>query len=332
MKQHFISTQDISAWQAALEPLAFSFYHTAEHCKAMEQAHGHPIFLYHLQHKDQSIVCPYAIREYQGKKDVYTPLGFAGFSGSVNIQNWYMHWHDFMKQQGFLAAYTFLHPIFQRKLQLSSNTILHAEKPIHIINLMQPQSRLLNNMHAHHQRNLKKWFKQKYYISTDKQILLPEFINLFRITCREFDMPSIYHFNDKVLHQLLNNPNVLLIGVSDNQHTTPKAIISIVKSPYIADFFLTACTLDSRYHSLALLWHAILYCKQLNIPYFNLSGGAIDKPGLDLFKRRLGGKILLTYSMREIFNPATYQDLCYQRGTRTDSEQYFPAYHQRQNH
>jgi len=76
-----IALDNRDAWDAVLARLPHAFGHTWENCSAMQRTTGHPTMLYHYRSAAAELACPFSVREFEGRQDIYTPYGFSGFVG-----------------------------------------------------------------------------------------------------------------------------------------------------------------------------------------------------------------------------------------------------------
>ena len=81
---------------------------------------------------------------------------------------------------------------------------------------------------------------------------------------------------------------------------------------------------ETRVH---LVWWAVERLRELGIERLNLGGGMREGDEVAEFKRSFGAAQHRLASLRQVYRPAAYEDLCRQAGVDPDRRSgYFPPY------
>ena len=81
---------------------------------------------------------------------------------------------------------------------------------------------------------------------------------------------------------------------------------------------------EGQTNAAALIWYAVKRLKSLQIPLLNLGGGS---GSLGEFKRRFGAGQLSIKTLKQLYRPEIYKQLCWQANVDADDiSGYFPAY------
>ena len=98
-------------------------------------------------------------------------------------------------------------------------------------------------------------------------------------------------------------------------------------TPYVAEYLFGVSAPEGRRHSAALLWHGAMRLRSLGIPRLNLGGGIHRGDGVADFKRRFGAARRALGSLRQVYDPERFEELCRRAGVDpSDRAGYFPPY------
>ncbi|EKD71932.1 MAG: hypothetical protein ACD_46C00059G0001, partial [uncultured bacterium] len=210
---------------------------------------------------------------------------------------------------------------------LNKNNPFPTEKPntanpVYMLDLTQSTDLLLKKLSKVHRYELRQWEISSANLITDKSRLLTGLFDLYRKTLSRVNASALYYFQTETLSHLVESKNTIAIGVITQGKL--EAISLFLHTPYIADYFINASTIDGRRHARGLLWTGIEMLKQLSIPSLNLGGGIKPNDNLDKYKRRFGGVLYSSPVLKQIYNQEKFDMLCKKI---YDHHNYFPPYH-----
>lgn len=324
LHQKFVPLEDREEWNRQLKNISYAPAHTWIYNKAIALSSKLETFLYCASTTIFKAVCPIAVREKLGQRDIVTPYGFGGFISRGNHIDFHRNWHAFIASTEYICGYIALHPFFCN-LSHFQYAEMNATTKIYSLNLQQSSETLFNQLAKIHRYELKQWKNSNVKIILDPtrlKIILPD---LYKQTLLRANASTVYHFSTETLFNIVDN-DAVMIGAEINGEI--EAISIFLYTPHIADYFLNASTINGRYHTRGLLWSAIAILKELNIPILNLGGGIKPNDGLDDFKRRFGGKLSDYNVLKEVYNDSAFKKLCQQAGVnQLANYPYFPPYY-----
>lgn len=329
IKERSIPLDSKTEWAEALRGLNHAFAHTWESCHAMHLSSGLPTFLYYFERRDRKIACPFAERQFNGTIDIVTPYGLSGFAGNGDSFEFAEHWKNFAKNNKYVCGYVSLNPLLENKTYFSESDY-QAENSIHVIDLTLSEKKLFANLTKNAKTKLKEWEKTGSKIITEKTVLKKHFRDLYLESLKRVHAAPIYFFSEETLDFILNLKNIFLIGAE--RGGTLEAVSLFTHTPYIADYYLNASSLEGRRHSAILLWKAVAHLKSLEIPSLNLGGGITEGDGLSKFKARFGGSVYPMGALKQVYDPEKYLELCKVNHVDPDIfKGYFPPYRSRRS-
>jgi len=325
LKQQLISLNDKDNWNAQLQNIPHSPAHTWAYNHAIALSSQLETYLYCATAENFKAICPIAIREKMGHKDIVTLSGFGGLLTYGKYPNFHRAYKEFLTLQGFICGYVALHPVFCDAADLPKSEA-SASSQIYTLDLGQSQQSLLQQLDKTHRYELRKWKNSDVKLNQNQAYLKNIFPKLYQETLIRINASHVYHFTSETLFHLLNSDNVLLIGAEINNHI--EAISCFSYTPHIAEYFLNASSIDGRQHTRGLLWAGIETLQTLNVPILNLGGGIKPDDNLDNFKKRFGGKKHIYYALKQIYNEFIFNDLCKKLNFEPLSNyHYFPPYY-----
>lgn len=322
VKHNCIPLESSSEWKDALRGIKHSFGHTWEHCYAMHLTTGSKTFLYCFQSENVRIVCPIAEREYDGYVDIVKPFGFSGFVGNGDCFDFPRYWNEFVRHRGYVCGYLGLNPIFDYSTHFTAEEIYQHDM-VYVLDIRKSPDELLAGMSAKRRQHLRNWDDTRPLIVQGEPSLTEFLLKNYYDFLRSRGAPSFYFFSQETLSFLLNQKNVFLIGAQ--VHGTVVAVTLVTYTSEVADGLINISLPRGQKFSAALIWYAVNYLKSIQIPTFNLGGGA--GTSLGDFKERFGCKKLPLRSIKQIYEPEIYAKLCQRAQVDpSDKSSYFPAY------
>lgn len=330
MKQSWVTLEEVANWQALLSHCPHSAYHTHQFCTALQLAHGHSIRLYHasLDSERIHIVAPMAFKTIDAKRLVYSPYGYAGFTGTCQISedDFQAAFVDFMQTQGYITGYFTLHALFHPFVpsKMMTPTITYPALSSYCVNLSQDIDNLYRALSNNHKRQLKKWATREATLVLDQAELQQAFLKLYPTFMSQKKAATVYDFGEAALAEIFASVPCYLIGVREQDNLV--AVSVFIYTEHIADFFLHAACEGAHMYARKIMWEAICYFKEKQIPYLHLGGGISEDDGLANYKKQFAAKKYTNHCWKLIFNEATYQALCQQYQVSTSRDGYFPAF------
>jgi hypothetical protein len=134
---------------------------------------------------------------------------------------------------------------------------------------------------------------------------------------------------DDALRALISSAGVMVTsahGISGD----PVAVSAFGYTADAADYLFNISLEGHEASATPLLWAAVLKLSSMSIPVLNLGGGAsYDGDGVSEFKRRFGSRVVPFYSLRQVFDPAKFHELCVRAGRHAgETSGYFPQFRQ----
>jgi len=312
-------------WNKALSGLKHAFGQTWENCYAMYLSTGFPTYLYSFEEGEIHIVCPFSERSFGGFTDIVTPYGFSGFVGNRPYPEFPNLWRKFVKERGYVCGYINLNPIFEDSSYLENHDV-HESNQLYVLDLNQPIDGLFSNLSYDRRYKLRNWRSDFAKITEDRPTVRNFFLNKFHEFLKNKNAKHAYYFSDDTLSYLSNLENVIIAGVLDM--TEIVAINVFAYTPYAGESLFNISTNRGRHYSALLIWYGVQRLKSLGVPSLNMGGGIRDNDGIAKFKQRFGTQVYPMKSLKQVYNPRIYEELC--RMVQADPDDrlgYFPPYH-----
>ena len=324
IRNEWIPLEGQSAWRDALEEIPHAFGHTWENCYAMSLSTGYNTYLYTFEADGVRIVCPIAERSFRGHIDILTPYGFSGFVGNASHPEFPRHWKQEVARRNYVCGYIGLNPILYEP-------DCHEQKDAFAYNCIYALDlRLeLNELFAHLSTNRKRQLRAAGKTGTlifDRARLLDFMLKHYCDFFRRKGASAIYQFVPETIEELLTHDNIILFGIEGDSGL--EEVMMLAFTPYVGEYLMSISSKDDRRHTVALLWSAVQQLKERGVKWFNLGGGIRPGDGVAQFKERFGGQVFALQSLKQIYNPKVFTELCRQMHVNSDDlTGYFPPYH-----
>jgi hypothetical protein len=319
-----ISLDEPEAWGRSLEGIPHGFAHTWDYIDAIARSMGQPIGLYSYSNGDDRFVCPLATRSFGGLRDLFTPIGFSGFTGCGDFLAFMRHWREYARTSGYVCGYIGLNPIFCGKVAKALQDYSEHNE-IYVLNLVLPEAVLLQRLSRNRKRQLKRSARGDLSLVEDKDVLLAFFLERLNSFLREKEASPEYQFSEETIRALFASNRTLAIG-SESGGTVESAVL-FGYTPYCGDYLFGISINEGDRHSAALVWHAAMKLRSAGVRSVNLGGGISKGDGVAEFKARFGADVIPLGSLKQVYRADEYAFLCQLANVNPLSRQdYFPAY------
>ncbi|HEY0972519.1 MAG TPA: hypothetical protein VGE02_16230 [Gemmatimonadales bacterium] len=327
MTHALIPLSESDRWAEALEGVPHAFAHTWGSCNAMRLTSGMETFLYRYDDGGHRVLCPLAVRSYEGYRDVLTPYGLSGFVGTGPCPGFPGRWAAFMREQGFVCGYVGLNPVLDQASYYDPSD-RHVHNDVHVLDLTMQEAGLFAGMSVNRRRQVREWGRDGARIVLDRDRLEAFFGDRLAAFLDERRAARGYYLSRCTLEALFALDSVLALGVERAGRI--EAVSVFAWTPHVGDFLFNVSTPAGRSASAALIWHGAMHLKAAGVPLLSLGGGIRPGDGVATFKARFGGQSLPLGALRQVYDRAVFTMLCERaRASRDIGAAYFPPYHTR---
>ena len=329
MDQTLIPVSDESGWTRALAGLRHAFGHRWVYGCAMERSSGLKTFLYVAREGSHAAVCPLSFREKEsGYGELVSPYGFAGIVSNFSAEEAQAlpaEWFRFCQKNGFVTAYVMQNPLFPLT-NLAWRGRLTDHHTLYLVDLTPSAGELWKQMGETHRYEIRRLAGSgAAEVVTDNARLKNSFKRLYPETLERVHASKVYHFSDAALDQLMESSGALLVGVED--HAGIQAVSLFLHTPWVAEYFLSASSMDGRKYSRQVIWTAMTLLKETGVACLNMGGGVRPGDSIDQFKRRFGGRAVSGQVLKAIFDQEKYACLCRKHCAGNEAKiSFFPPY------
>jgi hypothetical protein len=324
VRHELVPLADRARWSECLRGIDHTFAHTWECCHAMHHTTGQPTFLYSFEAGEVRIVSPIAEREYDGTVDIVTPYGMSGFAATGEHPDFPAAWDAFARDRGWVCGYIGLNPLLERvSLSHGQDRFLHNE--IYVLDLDRPEPEIESALSENRRRQLRSWAGGPFALTEDGE-RLAEFVRIHAADFfRSRRASGVYAFSAETWRLLLNLPNVIMLGAERGGVVV--AATMLAHSRDLGDYLFNFSTDDGTSASAPLLWFGAMKLRALGVKTLNLGGGIRPGDGVAAFKQRFGARALPLRSLRQVYDPARFEQLCSRAGVDpADRTSFFPPY------
>jgi hypothetical protein len=183
-------------------------------------------------------------------------------------------------------------------------------------------------MSVNRRRQLREWERGDVKAVTDRLRLGRFFSEHLSAFLDERRAARIYYLSASTLDALFASDDVFLLGAEVDGEL--EAVSVFAHTPYIADYLFNVSIPAGRRHSAPLIWYGAQCLKSAGTPLLNLGGGIRPGDGVAGFKARFGARETPLRSLRQVYRPDVYQELCRLASVASVTPgDYFPPYHAR---
>lgn len=328
MKIHSLIPVESTDWDDVIKDIGHSFAHTRESCHAMSITTGYKSSLYLFEKDGIRIICPVAEREFTDYKDIVTPYGFSGFTGTGIHPEFINYWNEFVKEKNYVCGYLSMNPLFEKKDYYADGDNF-SNTNLFFIDLNLSLTELFENLDTNRKRVIKNFRQDELNFIYDKEILTKFFISNYYDFLNSINASAASFFKKETLEYMCSLENVFMTGAVENDNIV--AVYIFAHTKYSADCLFNVPLPEGRKYAPTLLWAGLKHYRKLKIPVLNLGGGLKADDNIALSKERFGAFKLPFNNLKQVYNKDIYKSLCINAGQDPDDfNGYFPAYRKSQ--
>lgn len=316
-----IPLEDRSAWEGPLRAIPHSFHHTWDFAYAAHLTTGYRTCLYRFSHRRGVLLCPLVERPFEGRLDVSSPSGLAGFIGDLRWSQFAPHWRDYVREKGWVTGYIGLHPLFKPP-EFAQRAQRHNS--VYVLDLTLGLDALKERMDQNRRRELRGWESRAEGFVVDRDAISRFVQANYGPLMRRVGAHGT-PFAPDTLDVLCRNERAVCVGAASSDGLEAVNVFCVTR--HAAEFLINVATLAGRRHTTDLLWYGVRELSDRGVRVLNLGGGGREDDSIARAKRRLRPRRLPLLAMREVYRPGAYAELC--RSVGADPGQktgYFPAY------
>jgi len=321
LDHRLIPLEEREEWEQALAGVRHVFGHTWGSCGALS-AGSDPVSLYVAEVGGVRVACPLIEKTIGGLRDVATPYGFSGLTGTASAPEFPAHWRQFAAQRGYVAGYLAINALFGDGSYADPATVTVANET-YVLDLTQGVEAVWAGLSTNRRRQLRDWDAGDY--ETEGEELAAFFVEHYPLTMDRKEAAERHRFPSATLAALCDLPNTFLVGARAEGRLESVSIFG--HTPHAGDFLFNAALPGCAHHSVGLIWSAVHRLADLGIPWLNLGGGMSRGDSLADFKSRFGATPLPMRAVKAVYDAPAYVDLCRRHGADPgDRDGFFPAY------
>lgn len=317
-----VETSQPERWNQALDALAHGYWHGWRACRAMQAGTALPHFLC-VAHDASGILaaCPIAEREWDGTRDLFTPVGFSGFAGvrppPAGLRQ---AWTAFAAGRGYVAGYFALHPLFAIE---SAHTGLVSDNELFIVELDAGGDAALARCDRSVQRSLRSWERDGRRYVTCRQTLTRFILEHYAACMVALGADPRTVWPPATLAAMCEDPDLLMVGAADEEGVC--AVHTFAITTHAAECHLSFSVRDGRHFTAALIGWGIRQLADRGLPALNLGGGMRRGDSLAQSKLKFRPRRVPFLRAREVYRPDQYRLLCARAGA-DPATGFHPAY------
>ncbi len=309
-------------WNSALNGVRHSFAHTWDSCHAMHLTTGYTTYLYRYEDNGTVIVCPLAERIFGSDKDIVTPYGFSGFTGTRDCPDFPEHWKRFAAGKEYVCGYISINPLLENKSYFDEAEA-YSSTSLFYIDLDRSLTDIFESLDSNRRRQIRNYRKHESGFVYDREMLTGFFIANYFQHLERFGLSRANYFSESTLRHLCSLENVFMVGTAGENGIN--SVYIFADTPYEGQCLFNVALPEAKESTPLLLWCGLKYFRSKKIPVMNLGGGSAQDDNVARSKQRYGAYALPFRSLRQIYDIEKYERLCRESGASDDSE-YFPAF------
>jgi hypothetical protein len=309
-------------WAEALAELPYGHAHTWGFCQAVQLTSRIPTHLYRYERGSARVICPLAERDYDGHVDVLTPYGFGGFAISGDPRAFAHDWAEFAESRGWVCGYVALNPQFGEPRGFAEEEV-HAHTSVYVMDLRGTEDEVRARLSQNRRRQLRDWAAAEASLEHDRGRLTEFLLGTYEEFFARRGAGGATDLSSDTMAAIATLDDVLIVGAGEAQL---ESVALFGHTQHGGDYLFNVSVPGGERHAVHLIWWAVKRLRALGVESLNLGGGI--HPGDDLaeFKRRFGAVELPLASLRQVYRPDVYEELCRAAGVTSGRAGWFPPY------
>jgi serine/alanine adding enzyme len=266
------------------------------------------------------VVFPCILRDFGGRRDVTTPYGYGGpVAAGGTADAFYTGYERWCRERGVVSTFVRFHPLFANHR--------YARIPVEplgsTIAWRLQGDDLLERLHSHHRRVIRKAQRAELAVSVEEGPRLDEFAQLYERTMARLAADSFYLFTPEYWASLRGLPCLLVSARLEGELAA--SVLCFASKPWL-HYHLGASSEEGRRlgASNLALFEAASWAREQGYDLFHLGGG-------------VGGRTDSLYEFKRRFDPcgerefavgkAVHDEVAYRElAGEASPEGFFPAY------
>lgn len=272
--------------------------------------------------KDARMLLPFYRRVWGHSIDIATPIGLSGASITPPSAAPLAVWREFAAAQGWVAGYIQLAPFVDLEDAGGAGDLVTGNA-VFLLDL-DSKNDFLAAASQIVRRKLVRATKLGAVLVDDPVALAKTLRRLYPLTASRVGAPPSYRFSAETLDRWALDAESLMLGARIGDDIEAVCLFRVA-APH-AEYLLMGSTENGRRLSTWLIAQGGLRLREAGVRWLNLGGGVRPGDGVYRFKERFRGVLKPLRAVRQIYDPATYDELCRRAIPRPGAMAYFPAY------
>ena len=270
------------------------------------------------------VVCPIAERGLGDQVDIVTPYGFGGFALNGDWGQFPEDWGEFARARGWVSGYLGLNPLLCEPRGFALEEV-HVHNRLFVMDLSGSGADLRQRLSKNRRRELRNWPSVAAHLEDDRTRLSDFLLSTHADFFARKGAGSATDFDQRTIAAIAALGDVLMVGAGRGGRVESVAVFG--HTPHCADYLFNVSAPGGERDTAHLVWWAVERLRELGIERLNLGGGVREGDGVAEFKRSFGAGQHRLVSLRQVYRPAAYEDLCREAGVDPDRRSgYFPPY------
>lgn len=268
------------------------------------------------------MLLPFSERHWEGWADMATIWCLSGASVEPPSAAPMAAWREHAREQGWVAGYLQLAPSRPIDPELLVEEDVAEANAVFVLELGSRD--VLAAASATIRQKVTRADRLGCALETDREQLAEALVQLYPPTMERVGASAQTAVAADTLRRWALSPSSVVLGA---RLTGPIEAVSVFPaSGREAEYDLNAATAQGRELAAWLLVRAVEQLRDRGVESLNLGGGVVPGDGVYRFKQRFHGKERPLLGVRQVYDPAAYEDLCRRSGADPASPGRFPAY------
>jgi hypothetical protein len=310
-------------WNEALKGVPHSYWHSWAAHNAITRGTGRPTFLF--VHDDPEsggrAACPFAEREWEVHRDIYTATGFAGFAASGSCSNARSEWEAMVRERGYVCGYFAIHPCVGH---VSLHSSVQPSHPLYILDLENGAEAALARASRSVHRSMADWREQGQHYLFDRSSISSFLLEHCDSFMDRLGATRTGRWANGSLESMLADPDLLMVGAADEHGIC--AAHTFALGNVGAEAHLNVSIRDGRAFTTALIVWGIHETAAKGARWIALGGGSSPGDSVAKSKEKYRPSTRVLQIAHEIYDADMFHHLCRATSAPADSVAFFPPY------